>query len=511
MKNKSLTAAIIALMPLCAAARDFVHPGLSYTDDDLERMRSAIAIGVEPATSTYEALKASPWAQFESGEITPVERISEGQFNNTVGVDGRRIHDLALLYRLNGDRRYADEAVRRINRYKNLRGCSARGTAPLDNGKIYLMIEGAELLRDYDGWSDDDRKAFADMLLYPGYSDTTYPDERRDGFNDEANDINFYWNICNFDTGRWGNQGLFAARALIAIGVFLDNEKIYDRAMRYLLGLEARADDIPYSSNTPERVKLNSDNGCMRDYQVSWYDSGRQFISDEALQYYIYANGQIQEACRDQGHAMVGVGLYTDIAEIAWNQGDDLYGALDNRILLGLEYACRYNLSPKIGMAWEPTGYSENESACTFANSRFYRTDSRSLRWSSLAPSDHGRESAFSNVRFLSQALHHYRDRAGLTPQRYLWLSRAFDHTIGSGIEDWGTGGHHYEWKGWGTLTKTPLPPESGKDETALDRVAADGSKPRYFTLSGLGTRSDSLQPGIYIELSDNKANKIRR
>ena len=92
MKNKSLTAAIIALMPLCAAARDFVHPGLSYTDDDLERMRSAIAIGVEPATSTYEALKASPWAQFESGEITPVERISEGQFNNTVGVDGRRIH-----------------------------------------------------------------------------------------------------------------------------------------------------------------------------------------------------------------------------------------------------------------------------------------------------------------------------------------------------------------------------------------------------------------------------------
>ena len=234
MKNKSLTAAIIALMPLCAAARDFVHPGLSYTDDDLERMRSAIAIGVEPAMSTYEALKASHWTQFEADEITPVERIYESQFNNTVGADGRRIHDLALLYRLSGDRRYADEAVRRINRYKDLRGCSARGTAPLDNGKIYLMIEGAELLRDYDGWSDDDRKAFADMLLYPGYSDTTYPDERRDGFNDEANDINFYWNICNFDTGRWGNQGLFAARALIAIGVFLDNEKIYDRAMRIL-------------------------------------------------------------------------------------------------------------------------------------------------------------------------------------------------------------------------------------------------------------------------------------
>lgn len=162
-------------------------------------------------------------------------------------------------------------------------------------------------------------------------------------------------------------------------------------------------------------------------------------------------------------------------------------------------------------MAWEPTGYSENESACTFTNSRFYRTDSRSLRWSSLAPSDHGRDSAFSNVRFLSQALHHYRDRAGLAPQRYLWLSRAFDHTIGSGIEDWGTGGHHYEWKGWGTLTKTPLPPESGKDDTALIEIGTDDCRTEYFTLNGMQADAATRQHGIYIERTAITAKKIKR
>ena len=32
------------------------------------------------------------------------------------------------------------------------------------------------------------------------------------------------------------------------------------------------------------------------------------------------------------------------VCEIAWNQGDDLYGALNNRLLKGFEYVAKYNL-----------------------------------------------------------------------------------------------------------------------------------------------------------------------
>ena len=160
MKNKSLTAAIICPWDASVALpRAISYIGLSYTDDDLEADALCHSHPASnPPRRPTKALKASPWAQFESGEITPVERISEGQFNNTVGVDGGASRPRPALPPQRRPSICRREAVRRINRYKNLRGCSARGTAPLDNGKIYLMIEGAELLRDYDGWSDDDRK-----------------------------------------------------------------------------------------------------------------------------------------------------------------------------------------------------------------------------------------------------------------------------------------------------------------------------------------------------------------
>ncbi len=484
-----LTAASLTL-----TARDFAHPGLSYTEGDISRMREMISAGQVPHAKTFEALKSSPYSAVTGKEFAAISSIPEGRFNNTVGVDGRCIHDLALLYRLTDDSRYADEAVRRLNRYNKLTNCCARGTAPLDNGKVYLMLEGAELLRDYPGWAEADRRAFADMLVHPGYSDTAFPASHRDGYNDAANDVTFYWNIYNFDTGRWGNQGLCAARALMAMGIFLDNEKMYDRALRYLRGLEARADDLPYSNFWPERKDLRSESEYLRDYNVSWREGESQFISDEALANYIYRNGQCQEACRDQGHTMFGLGLYCDLAEMAHNQGDDLYGDLGHRILDGLEYACRYNLSPMTGDAWMPSGYSDKEADCTLVNGIFYLADSRSQRWSALRPTP-DRDNAFSCVRYLSQAIAHYGARKDLDPGRVHWLRLAAEHIIGDGIEDWGAPGHHYEWKGWGTLTKlVPAGNEASVIVTPRETVRA-----RYYGLDGIEQNPDKLGHGLYI------------
>lgn len=76
----------------------------------------------------------------------------------------------------------------------------------------------------------------------------------------------------------------------------------------------------------------------------------------EAVDYFLHANdngslpryigetGQCQETGRDQGHAQLGLAAMADICEMAWEQGDDLWGALDNRLMKGFEYAARYNL-----------------------------------------------------------------------------------------------------------------------------------------------------------------------
>ena len=73
------------------------------------------------------------------------------------------------------------------------------------------------------------------------------------------------------------------------------------------------------------------------DYYLHANDNG-------ALPRYVSETGQCQETGRDQAHAQLGLGALCDLCEMAWQQGDDLWGALDNRLLKGIEYTARYNL-----------------------------------------------------------------------------------------------------------------------------------------------------------------------
>ena len=73
------------------------------------------------------------------------------------------------------------------------------------------------------------------------------------------------------------------------------------------------------------------------DYYLHGYDNG-------SLPHYISETGQCQETGRDQNHVQLGLEAMADICEMAWQQGDNLWGALDNRLMKGFEYAARYNL-----------------------------------------------------------------------------------------------------------------------------------------------------------------------
>ena len=97
-------------------------------------------------------------------------QIKEGKFNGMIGADGRRALDMALLWHLTGDEAYAEKAIGFINANSYYTNTSARGTGPLDNGKIYLLIDAAELMRDYPGWKAEDQQRFKDMLVYPYYT-----------------------------------------------------------------------------------------------------------------------------------------------------------------------------------------------------------------------------------------------------------------------------------------------------------------------------------------------------
>lgn len=101
-----------------------------------------------------------------------------------------------------------------------------------------------------------------------------------------------------------GNWGHIVNRCRMAAAIFLADKELYQHAI-----------DVYLHAN---------DNGSLPNY--------------------VSATGQCQETGRDQGHAQLGLGAMCEICEMAWQQGDDLWGALDNRLMKGMEYTARYNL-----------------------------------------------------------------------------------------------------------------------------------------------------------------------
>ena len=101
-----------------------------------------------------------------------------------------------------------------------------------------------------------------------------------------------------------GNWGAIVNRCRMACGIFLGDKEIYQVAIDYFMN--------------------GKDNG--------------------SLLYYVSETGQCQETGRDQGHVQLGLGALCETCEMAWQQGDDLWGALDNRLMQGIEYTAKYNL-----------------------------------------------------------------------------------------------------------------------------------------------------------------------
>ncbi len=101
-----------------------------------------------------------------------------------------------------------------------------------------------------------------------------------------------------------GNWGAIVNRLRMACAIFLEDSTMYKASIDYFLHA--------------------NDNGSLPNY--------------------ISETGQCQETGRDQGHAQLGLGALCDICEMAWEQGGNLWGALDNRLMKGIEYSARYNL-----------------------------------------------------------------------------------------------------------------------------------------------------------------------
>ena len=483
---------------------NLVHPGISHKRSDLDRMKLMVEAGAEPWASTFEALRNHRRAQFDyevnvatSRPLAVIEYSLDT--DNFFLNDGEAAYYNALMWYITGDERHAQKSVEIFNTYKTLR----RNTSgiPLRSGRVWRIIEAAEIIaHTYDGWDPGDIQEFKDMLVFPGYSATTVPTQ---AIND--GDFTFYWHIYQGDRVRNGNQGLFCMRTMMAMGVFLDNEVMYERALRYLRGQSHRADDLAYPSGPPRNGTTNR-NPCnfFNEFSQNGFNNSiADYGYNEVVGNYIFENGQSQESSRDQVHALAGVITINNMAEMAWSQGDDLYGELDNRPLLGMEFMNHYNLSIDFPFADQPTPWEP-----TIASGEYIRRTDRSGRFESLVINpeiscEGGLSRGAENYEqpIYELVLGHYRDRLNLPSDDYKWMQRGQDvYTDKFGVETTGVITDHPVW---GSLTfhrVSPGDPISGFDFNGLPKFAMnmlpetiEAENFDFFAADGQGrTYSDS-------------------
>lgn len=488
---------------LCSTASiqaQIIHPGLSHKKSDLDRMKYMVQAKIEPYYSSYIDMIGKTQASYNYTVLgnTSLKVIYRDAPKTNLTIfesDSRAAYYNALRWYIEGDERYAQKAVECLNAWTGLTYVQYSGTAALTSNVVIIMLEAAELIKNtYPGWSAADIQKFKDMLVYPGYSNTTIP-------SNLSTDGTWYWRAYKFDPVRAGNQELCGIRTTMAIGIFLDDERIYDRAWRYINSMPGREDDIPFPKGPHLQAATPTETNSYRaSYSITELTTEPNFHGDGALTNYVWENGQCQESSRDQGHTAFGLGVLSSIGEMAWNQGDDLWGKVDSRILLGLEYSLKYNVSyvqsyPDQTSPWEPTVES----------GEFIQRNDATLRTKSLAicPVIDNCDTCPTRGTFAAEdtwelPIAHYVGRGLKTPEQVKWTTRARDYSIvANGRYETGPSGGAYV--GYGGLSfRRPAycygDPISGFDSNGVPAYAMnalpmtiEAENFDYFVTSGEG------------------------
>lgn len=300
---------ILVLFFLCEEAKAsgfMIHPVALLSQADFDRMRDDVQHHIQPQTEDFLLLRSNP---HDSPNYIPhpVAVVVRGTAPNhppenysALYNDAAAAYALALDWRVSKDAPRATRAAYILTTWaktlKSIHGTSDKYLASGIYG--YQLAIAAETLRGYKGWSLADQQKVADMLL------TVFA----------SMNIEFlkYHNGQKIDH-YWANWDLANTASLMAIGVFTNHSDLYDFARNYYL-----------------------------------YGSGNGSILHAAWKLYPDGLAQWQESGRDQGHSLLGIGLAGVICQIAWEQGDNLFAADDNRLLAAARYVARYNLGENV-------------------------------------------------------------------------------------------------------------------------------------------------------------------
>ena len=329
----------------------FRHPGGMVTDADIIRIKEALANGNSRIKRAYEILCQNEYSQ--SGTATwPVWEIIRGGSSGQNYMNAARgaaiAFQNALRWKIGGDNAHADNAVRALmNWARNNKYVGGDTNKSLAAGLYgYGFAQAAELVRDYEGWSREDFEEFKQYMLttwYPVALD--FLRRRHDTWLNAR-----YSNLGERPGHYWSNWGLCNALCLMSIGVLCDDVHIYNQGVSFY-----KYDHV--GTYNPDRTKLSQivNDGC--DEFIG--NLVPVMMPDERgpLGYL----GQMQESGRDQGHALMALGLAVDICQTGFSQGDDLFAYMSDRIAAGAEFVAASNFGDvdAASLPWKNYNYAD--------------------------------------------------------------------------------------------------------------------------------------------------------
>jgi Alginate lyase len=276
----------------------FTHPGAVDNKADLDFVKKQIAAGQNPWARLFNELKTLAIGN----KSTTAPTTANAQKNNA-----RKAYANALAWYYTGNQTYAENAIGILDVWGTtfIGYPSAEGQDLLQGGWIGALLgPAAEIMRCYPGWEPANMAKVQTMF--------------REKFYPVLNTMST-WN---------GNVDLTQIDAMMSLAVFNDDKAEFNLGLQRM---EARFPAYFYLAADGGVPAIAGDGG---DINAFW--------SKPAL----WVDGLTQETCRDNNHhAQFALASAMHAAEVAWNQGVDVYGKHSARFVATMELMAKQLLT----------------------------------------------------------------------------------------------------------------------------------------------------------------------
>ena len=305
-----------------AAQYTYNHPCAMFNQADFDRVKKGLDDSTAPqvvkdeftllknSKFTVPGYTATPLEYIVRGDGTGITSDGKEHYQEAMN-DAAAAYQMALLWKLTGDNKYAETSVKVMNDW--VKGC--KGIKSNDANQMlaagaqgYTFANAAEIMRSYEGWTKTDFAKFQEWML------TVFASKNRE-FMDK------HQNTC--DDHYWSNWDLVNMCSYLAIGILTENNDMVNYVVNYFYN--------------------GTGNGCIKKLIQGTFDD--PLGSGEEV-------AQNQESGRDQGHAMMSIAVTGNLCQMAYTLFQcnpsvpelDFFAAKDNAVMKMGEYTALFNL-----------------------------------------------------------------------------------------------------------------------------------------------------------------------